>query len=103
MTQEISIAEGFKLKPITKRQYDVYHFIVTEVWDCGMQPTIRGICDHFGWSGTNAASTHLRALEVAGWVSRGRGCYGVFLDMDFVRLIAGWNWEIPDELKKGAW
>lgn len=48
---------------VTERQAEIYQFLRDFVSERGFPPTLREICGHFGWTSTNAAAEHLRALE----------------------------------------
>jgi len=53
---------------LTKRQRDIYRFIVTTVEQCGYQPTIQEMGEHFGVASKNGIVCHLRALEAKGFI-----------------------------------
>lgn len=57
---------------MTERQQQVYDF-VAERCQAGKPPTIREICSHFGFTSTNAAADHLKALERQGLLQREKG------------------------------
>lgn len=57
---------GGHVKPLTARQAEVLGFIRRFIGERGMPPTIREIRRAFGFSSTNGASDHLRALARKG-------------------------------------
>lgn len=60
-------------KPLTRRQGEVLDFIREHSRTVGCSPTYREIADYFGWSTTNSANDHVRALEAKGWLTVRRG------------------------------
>ena len=55
---------------LTKKQEKVFSFIREKITDRGYGPTIREICDEFGFASPNGAMGHLRALVKKGVISR---------------------------------
>ena len=55
---------------LTKKQEKVFGFIREKITDRGYGPTIREICDEFGFASPNGAMGHLRALVKKGVISR---------------------------------
>lgn len=53
-------------RALTPRQRDVLGFID----ECARPPTMREICERFGWASTMAATVHVRALEKHGYIVR---------------------------------
>lgn len=58
---------------LTKRQRDVLAFIAVRIQGGWGAPTTREMCDHFGWSSTQAAYDFLEALEAKGMLESGAG------------------------------
>lgn len=54
---------------MTTRQVEVLRYIV-DAHEGGWTPTIRCICGEFGWSSSNAAHQHVRALATRGLVEQ---------------------------------
>jgi repressor LexA len=54
--------------PLTKRQARVLAFIQARQ-ESGMSPTMREICDHFGFRSPNAATDHVKALRKKGYLA----------------------------------
>lgn len=54
------------LKPLTTRQFEVLEFVKAYLAAEGFPPTLREICDAFGFASPNSAHDHLRALEKKG-------------------------------------
>ncbi len=55
---------------LTKRQQEVLDFVRDTHHREGTSPTLREICDHFGFKSPKAAADHLSALERKGALSR---------------------------------
>lgn len=60
------------MKQLSKSQQKVYDF-VKERLEYGVPPTVREICAATGLRSTSTVHAHLRALENAGYISRGAG------------------------------
>ena len=60
------------MKQLSKSQQKVYDF-VKERLEYGVPPTVREICAATGLRSTSTVHAHLRALEGAGYISRGAG------------------------------
>lgn len=54
----------------TPRQLEVLRYIASSLRARAIPPTIREICERFGWASTIAAVDHLAALERKGLVTR---------------------------------
>jgi len=54
--------------PLTKKQARVLSFIQARQ-ESGMSPTMREICDHFGFRSPNAATDHVKALRRKGYLA----------------------------------
>jgi SOS-response transcriptional repressor LexA len=59
-----------ELPELTARQREIYDAICEGV-RAGKAPTFRDLCVRFGFSGPNAISTHVNALDRKGYVKRG--------------------------------
>ena len=57
-------------KPLTRRQEEIYLFIVEEIRERGMPPTIREIGDRFGMRSSNGAREALNAIVRKGYIRR---------------------------------
>ena len=57
-----------ELKPLTKRQREIFDFIVTSVASNGAPPTRIEIAKHFGFKSPNAAEDHLKAIDRKGHI-----------------------------------
>lgn len=53
----------------TETQIKVYDFIAERIGS-GMPPTLREICEEFGWASHAAAAHHLLAMEKKGMIKR---------------------------------
>ena len=51
-----------ELKPLTKRQQEIFDFILECMAENGAPPTRVEIASHFGFRSPNAAEDHLKAL-----------------------------------------
>lgn len=56
---------------LTERQHEILSFIELSIVRRGYPPTRREIVEHFGFSGPNAASIHLKALARKGHITVG--------------------------------
>lgn len=59
-----------RMTTLTKRQQEVLDFVRDTVQRDGTSPTLREICEHFGFASPKAAADHLRALERKGALAR---------------------------------
>ena len=50
----------------TERQLELLRTIDTAIKRDGFAPTVRELCNAFGWTSTNAAASHLRSLKAKG-------------------------------------
>ena len=57
-------------RALTKKQENVYNFIRGMIVGRGYGPTVREICDEFGWQSPTAARCHVLALEKKGFITR---------------------------------
>lgn len=57
-----------ELKPLTKRQQEIFDFIIECMASNGAPPTRVEIADHFGFKSPNAAEDHLKALDKKGHI-----------------------------------
>lgn len=57
------------MKGLTKRQQQVLDFIRDTVQNSGIPPSLREICDHFGFRSVKAASDHVSALRRKGAIA----------------------------------
>ncbi|MCQ9207988.1 MAG: transcriptional repressor LexA [Omnitrophica bacterium] len=55
---------------LTKRQEQIFNFIVSNIDDLGYPPSIPEIQEEFSFQSPNAAQDHLKALERKGYISR---------------------------------
>ena len=58
----------FDLKPLTKRQQEIFDHILECMATNGAPPTRVEIADHFGFKSANAAEDHLKALDKKGHI-----------------------------------
>ena len=65
------------MEALSQKQEQVFKFLVDFNEEHGFPPTIRELCDHFGFKSLNTAHFHLRSLEKKGYVKvhpgKGRG------------------------------
>ena len=57
-----------ELRPLTKRQQQIYDLIKAKIQDTGMPPTRAEIAKFFGFKSANAAEEHLKALAKKGYI-----------------------------------
>lgn len=68
-----------KHRPLTEPQKKVLAFIRAHIEEVGYAPTRSEISVKFGWSSTNSAEQHLRALERSGKVRLAGVARGIVL------------------------
>ena len=82
-----------ELRPLTKRQQQIYDLIKDKIKDTGMPPTRAEIAKFFGFKSANAAEEHLKALAKKGYIemlagtSRGIRLVEEFLEKTGIPLI----------------
>jgi repressor LexA len=59
-------------RELTETQQAVLAFLEKRQGQGELPPTVREICDHFGYRSTRSAADHLRALEKKGFLTRGQ-------------------------------
>ena len=70
-----------ELKPLTKRQQQIFDFILECMSENGAPPTRVEIADHFGFRSANAAEDHLKALDKKGHIELRSGTSrGIFIN-----------------------
>ena len=62
-----------KRPPLTPAQRRVLAFLVAHTLEHGIPPTLRDVCGGLGFSSTNGALSHLRALVRKGYLLYCRG------------------------------
>lgn len=62
------MAAIYELKPLTKRQQQIFDLIKETISDTGMPPTRAEIALFFGFKSANAAEEHLKALAKKGYI-----------------------------------
>lgn len=68
-------------KPLTKRQQEIFDFILDCMTNNGAPPTRVEIADHFGFRSPNAAEDHLKALHKKGHIELRSGTSrGIFIN-----------------------
>lgn len=69
-----------ELKPLTKRQQEIFDFIIDCLSENGAPPTRVEIAEHFGFRSANAAEDHLKALDKKGHIELRSGTSrGIFI------------------------
>ncbi|MEM7360748.1 MAG: transcriptional repressor LexA [Pseudomonadota bacterium] len=69
-----------ELKPLTKRQQEIFDFILECMAANGAPPTRVEIAEHFGFRSPNAAEDHLKALDKKGHIELRSGTSrGIFV------------------------
>lgn len=61
------------MRDLTKRQKEILDFILDSFRNEGFIPSVREICDAFGFASTNAVVCHLDALARKGYIARRPG------------------------------
>ncbi len=62
---------GADLQPLTLRQREVLLYVQHRMDADGLPPTLREVCEHFGWRSSVAAADHFAALHRKGWLDLG--------------------------------
>ena len=65
------------MEELTDRQEEVLDYILRMLEERGYPPSVREICDAFGFSSTRGALRHLEALERKGFISRAPGARAI--------------------------
>lgn len=60
-------------RELTETQHQILNFIVERAENEGVPPSLREICDHFGYSVPTTARNHLKALEAKGFLRLHKG------------------------------
>jgi repressor LexA len=87
------MAAIYELKPLTKRQQQIFDLIKETISDTGMPPTRAEIALFFGFKSANAAEEHLKALAKKGYIemlpgtSRGIRLAEQFLEEEGLPLV----------------
>jgi repressor LexA len=69
-----------ELKPLTKRQQEIFDFIIDCLSENGAPPTRVEIAENFGFRSANAAEDHLKALDKKGHIELRSGTSrGIFI------------------------
>lgn len=69
-----------ELKPLTRRQQEIFDFILECIATNGAPPTRVEIAEHFGFRSPNAAEDHLKALDKKGHIELRSGTSrGIFI------------------------
>ena len=72
---------SIELKPLTKRQQEIFDFILECMASNGAPPTRVEIADNFGFKSPNAAEDHLKALDKKGHIELKSGTSrGIFIN-----------------------
>lgn len=58
------------LRPLTKRQREIFDFICFHINHHGFAPTLEDICKRFGLSAIATAHKHLASLQDKGYIVR---------------------------------
>lgn len=58
-----------ELKPLTNRQREILVWLAQYIADHGYSPTIRELCQAFGFDSPNGAMCHLVPLRKKGWIT----------------------------------
>ncbi len=86
---------NFELKPLTKRQQEIFDYILECMAANGAPPTRVEIAEHFGFRSPNAAEDHLKALDKKGHIELRSGTSRGILITDSARAGMGIDSDIP--------
>lgn len=84
------------LKPLTKRQQEIFDFIIECLSSNGAPPTRVEIADHFGFKSPNAAEDHLKALDKKGHIELRSGTSRGIVISELARVAAQVNSDQAD-------
>ena len=85
-----------ELQPLTKRQQQIFDFILECMIANGAPPTRVEIADNFGFRSPNAAEDHLKALDKKGHIELRSGTSrGIFIS-ESARLNSMFNNDMPE-------
>ena len=75
-------------KKLTKRQEAILEFIKKEIYDKGIPPTVREICQAVSLKSTSSVHSHLETLEQKGYIKRApdKSRTIIILDEDFQNM-----------------
>ncbi len=78
--ETVESLQAVELKPLTKRQQEIFDFIVECIANNGAPPTRVEIAEYFGFKSANAAEDHLKALDKKGHIELRSGTSrGIFI------------------------
>lgn len=63
-----------QLTPLTDRQREILAWLARYIADHGYSPTVREVCQAFGYVSVNGAMCHLHPLRKKGWLTWQDGC-----------------------------
>lgn len=87
--------EQIELKPLTKRQQEIFDFIVDCIAANSAPPTRVEIAEHFGFRSANAAEDHLKALDKKGHIELRSGTSrGIFINESLRSVVQDENPEL---------
>ncbi len=84
-----------ELKPLTKRQQEIFDYILESMAANGAPPTRVEIAEHFGFRSPNAAEDHLKALDKKGHIELRSGTSRGIVITDLARAGMTHSSEIP--------
>lgn len=85
-----------ELKPLTKRQQQIFDFILECMVANGAPPTRVEIAEHFGFRSANAAEDHLKALDKKGHIELRSGTSrGIFIT-EAARALSNFENDAPE-------
>lgn len=71
------VAQRFRMRP-TDRQMEIYEWMLEYQSTNGAPPSLRELCEHFGWRSTNGAGDHMNSMTIKGMLKHHAGrarCY----------------------------
>lgn len=74
-----------ELSPLTKRQQEIFNYLLEFITSNGAPPTRVEIAEHFGFKSPNAAEDHLKALDKKGHIELKSGTSRGILITDLAR------------------
>src|SRR5450432_2295384 len=74
-------------EPLTPPQQKLLTFILTNIRKIGSPPTVREICQAFGYRSTGTARDHLDALETKGYLKKLPGKSRGLIPQNWAKLL----------------
>lgn len=57
------------VRPLSRRQRDIFTYLIEKTRITGIQPSMREMCDTFAMASPTGVHCHLKAMEKKGWIA----------------------------------